>query len=204
MVTFSVSKKLNVYGNYYFNSWGGWNVFDANRRFTNSSLIGASQATNNFTNSNGNGHSYKVGADYYFGKNHVFSMMYRGNFGFNNTADLGSTSFRNINQQIDSSLQTVSERSNNWHNKTLNVNYKCDIDSTGQSLTFDADYATFNFNSESKQASKNYDSFGNNVNRDINLKSILDGNIRIVTAKQIIFDLLVSFSLVHEKNYIAI
>ncbi|NDP20929.1 MAG: outer membrane beta-barrel protein [Paludibacter sp.] len=177
------SGKLNVYGNYYFNSWGGWNNLDANRRFIIPGLIGAVQATNNLTNYNGNGHSYKVGADYYFAKNHVFSVMYRGNFGFNNNEELGSTSFKNINQQIDSSVQTVSERANYWNNKTLNVNYKWDIDSTGQSLTFDADYATFNFNSESDQASKNYDRFGNDVNRNINLKSILDGDIRIITAK---------------------
>jgi hypothetical protein len=177
------SGKLNLYGNYSFSDWSGWHTLDASRRFTSESLIGASQVIFDKTDYHGNGHNYKVGADYYISKNQVFSIMYRGNLGFHDMIDAGSTIFRDKNLANDSSLVTNSTRGNNWNNKTLNFNYKWDIDSTGQSLTVDADYARFNFLSSSNQVSVNFDRNGNNVNRNINLESSQDGDIRIITAK---------------------
>jgi len=177
------SGKLNLYGNYSFNDWSGWNTLDASRRYTAENLIGASQLTYNKTDYHGNGHNYKVGADYYISKNQVFSIMYRGNLGFNDMVETGSTVFKNKNLANDSSLVTNSTRGNNWNNKTLNFNYKWDIDSTGQSLTVDADYARFNSISSSSQVNVYFDRNGNNVNRNINLESSQDGDIRIVTAK---------------------
>jgi len=177
------SGKLNLYGNYSFYDWRGWYTLDASRRFTSESLIGASQVTYNKTDYHGNGHNYKVGVDYYFTKNQVLSFMYRGNSGFNNNIELGSTTFKNKFQANDSSLLTNSDRRHHWNNNTLNFNYKWDIDSLGQSLTVDADYAHFIFKSNSNQISHNFDYNGNNVNRDIDLLSIQDGDIRIITAK---------------------
>ena len=177
------SGKLNVYGNYSFYEWQGWHTLDATRRFTSPELIGASQITYNNSNYHGNGDNYKVGADYFLSKNQVISFMYRGNFGYNNDVEKGSTIFKDKTLANDSSLLTTSTRKHNWDNKTLNGNYKWDIDSLGQSLTIDADYANFHFHSNSDQGSINYDRFGNDVNRDINLASIQIGDVRIVTAK---------------------
>jgi len=177
------SGKLNVYGNYSFYDWSGWHVLDATRRFTSENLIGSSQATYNKTDYHGNGHNFKVGADYYFTKNQVVSIMYRGNSGFNTNLESGSNTFKNKFQSIDSSLVNNSERHHHWNNNTLNFNYKCDIDTLGQSLTIDADYARFIFKSNSNQNSSNLDRNGNNVNRDIDLLSTQDGDIRIITAK---------------------
>ncbi|MFT3752370.1 MAG: outer membrane beta-barrel family protein [Paludibacter sp.] len=175
--------KLNVYGNYSFYEWRGWHALDASRRFTSASLIGASQIMNTKTDYHGNGHNYKVGADYYLTKKQVLSVMYRGNSGFNDNFELGATTFKSKTIAIDSSLQTNSDRGHNWNNNTFNLNYKWDIDSTGQSLTVDADYARFLFNSASNQTSVNFDKNGNNVHRDIKLVSTQDGDIRIITAK---------------------
>lgn len=177
------SGKLNVYGNYSFYEWQGWHMLDATRRFTSPGLIGASQITNNKTDYHGNGHNYKVGADYYLTKKQVISVMYRGNFGFNDNTEKGSTIFRDKNMANDSSLLTSTIRDHNWNNKTLNLNYKWDIDTLGQSLTVDADYANFTFNSLSNQVSVNYDRNGNDVNRNINLASTQGADIKIVTAK---------------------
>ena len=177
------SGKLNIYGNYSFYDWSGWHILDATRRFTSESLIGASQITYSKDNYHGNGHNYKVGADYYFTKNQVMSIMYMGNSGFNNNIESGSTIFKDKFQANDSSLVTNSDRHNHWNNNTVNFNYKWDIDSLGQSLTVDADYARFIFKSNSNQISQNFDHSGKNVNRDIDLLSNLDADIRIITAK---------------------
>jgi len=175
--------KLNVYGNYSYNNWSGWNALDANRRFTSEPFLGATQSIYNKSDYHGNGHNYKVGADYYLNKNQALSFMYRGNSGFNNNTDFGITSFKNTNMAIDSSLQSNTNRSHNWNNNTFNLNYKWDIDSLGQSFTVDADYANFDFFSGSNQVSANFDRNGNNVNRNIDLTSSQNGNIRIITAK---------------------
>ena len=175
--------KLNVYGNYSYNNWSNWYALDANRRFTTEPFLGATQSIYNRSDYHGNGHNYKVGADYYLHKNHVLSFMYRGNSGFNNNNDFGTTSFKNTNMAIDSSLQSNTNRGHNWNNNTFNFNYKWDIDSLGQSLIVDADYANFQFFSGSNQVSANFDRNGYNVNRNIDLASSQNGNIRIITAK---------------------
>lgn len=177
------SGKLNLYGNYSFYGWDEWHALDANRRFTSINLLGATQTINTKTDYNGISHNYKVGADYYLKNNQVLSFMYRGNLGFNDQAELGKTAFVDKNAVVDSSLQTITDRGHNWNNYTLNVNYKWDIDSLGQSLTVDADYAQFDFNSNSNQLSKNFDRNGVNTQRDIDLVSEQTGAIRIVTAK---------------------
>lgn len=177
------SGKLNLYGNYSFYAWNEWHALDANRRFTSSSLLGAKQTINTKTDYNGSSHNFKFGADYYLTNNQVISIMYRGNLGYNDNAEVGKTVFVDKNSVIDSSLQTISDRGHNWNNKTLNVNYKWDIDSLGQTFTVDADYAHFNFNSNSNQMSTNFDRNGIDTHRDIDLVSVQMGDIRIITAK---------------------
>lgn len=175
--------KLNVYGNYNFYNWRGWHAMDVTRRFTSASLAGAYQLTNNETNSQGNAHNYKVGADYFITKKHVVSFMLRGNVGFNNNDETGKTAFADKDKNIDSTLTSITTRKNYWNNQTMNVNYKWDIDTLGRSLTVDADYARFYFDSKSDQNSKNFDALGNNVNRDVNLISTQHGDIDIISAK---------------------
>ena len=174
---------FNVYGNYNFYGWAGWHALDADRKFTSPGLIGASQAIYNMTNYQGNGHNFKVGADYFITKNQVVSCMFRQNFGHNGMEENSNTSFFDIYQDPDSSLLSVADRTHNWNNKTLNFNYKWDIDSMGQSFVLDADYARFRYNSNSEQESENYDKFGNNLNRDISLESTQYASIRILSAK---------------------
>lgn len=175
--------KINIYGNYAFYDWRGWHAMDATRRFTSESLAGAYQLIHNETNSRGNAHNYKVGADYFISKKHVLSFMYRGNTGFNNNNETGLTSFADKDRNIDSTLTSGATRKNYWNNHTVNANYKWDIDSTGRSLTIDADYARFHFDSKSDQTSKFFDALGNDVNRDVNLISTQRGDIDIISAK---------------------
>ncbi len=175
--------KLNIYGNYNFYDWKGWNAFEASRRFTQGSMAGAYQLINKENNANGNAHNYKIGADFFLRKNHVLSFMYRVNTGFNDNTDIGDTKFTDKFHQIDSTLTSKSVREFNWDNKTANINYKWDIDTTGQSLTMDADYAYFKFYSTSDQVNKNYNSTGIDKNRDLNLLSSQNSDIYIYSFK---------------------
>jgi len=175
--------KLNVYGNYSYYSWAGWNALDATRRFTSTELAGSYQLINSLDNYHGHAHNYKVGADYFIQKNQVLSFMIRGNTGSNMDEGNSKTSFADVNKTIDTSLTTISSNPNKWDNKTYNVNYKWDIDSTGRSLSVDADYAHFYFRSSSDQNSDFFDKNGNSINKAATIHSEQGSDIDVFTAK---------------------
>jgi hypothetical protein len=175
--------KLNVYGNFSYDDWRGWNSMLGTRRFTSTSMAGSYQIIDNVGDYDGRGYNYKIGADYFIKKNHVISVMFRGNFGSDTDIDNSKTLFTDANRNVDSTLNTYSRRYNNWDNKTLNANYKWDIDSTGRSLSVDADYARFYFNANSNQFITYYDNLGNLLNRNATLLTNQGEDIDIMTAK---------------------
>lgn len=175
--------KLNVYGNFAYYDWKGWSELNATRRFTSEAMNGVYQIMKNESNSDGSANNYKAGADYYISKNHVISFMVRGNAGHNDMFDDGKTAFADRYKVIDSTLINLANRGNIWDNQTFNLNYKWDIDSTGSSLTVDADYAQFFYNGTSYQTSKYFDALLVDMNKDVSLNSDLRNNIDIVSAK---------------------
>ena len=86
------------------------------------------------------------------------SVMFRGSNGYNNNADAGTTSFADKYMHIDSSLVSTSTSNGRWNNQTYNANYKWDIDTTGQSISADFDYARFNYRNPNTQNGVFYNS----------------------------------------------
>lgn len=174
--------KVNVYGNYAFYDWKGFYKMEGTRRFTNDPS-GTYAFMSNESNSDGDAHNYKFGADYYIAKNHVVSIMLNGNKGSNNMLDDGLTAFYNSASIVDSSVISFADRLMAWDNKTFNVNYKWDIDTIGRSLTADADYARFNFNAPADQTSKYYGALNADLNKEASLASTILNTIDILSAK---------------------
>jgi len=175
--------KLNVYGNYSLYNWAGWNGMNATRRFTSTELAGAYQLINTGADYNGQAYNYKVGADYFIKKNHVVSLMLRGSNGHNDNDNNNTTSFADKYLKTDSTLVSTSTSNNRWKNQTYNANYKWDIDSTGQSLTADVDYAWFYYRNPNTQNGIYYGSNGNDLNHDIYVNTLQGNDINIYTAK---------------------
>ena len=175
--------KLNVYGNLSLYNWAGSNGMTATRRFTSAALQGAYQLITADGHYNGHSPNYKVGADYFIKKNHVVSVMFRGSNGTNDFNNDGSTTFTDRYMHADSTLISKSSSNDRWKNQTYNVNYKWDIDSVGQSLSTDFDYAWFDYTNPNDQNGTYYNSAGNNLNHDIMVKTLQGNNINIYTAK---------------------
>lgn len=175
--------KLNLYGNYSNYHWEGLNGMDAIRRFTGTELQGASQVIKNSETYDGSSHNYKVGADYFIAKNHVVSVMTRGNFGANYDKMNNRTSFTDKYSNVDSALVTTASGNNNWNSATYNLNYKWDIDTTGQSLLFDVDYARFNFTSSNNQDGKFYDANDVYLNHGLVVVTTQGNDISILSSK---------------------
>jgi len=175
--------KFNFYGNYALYDWAGKNNSDIKRTFTSESLNGSKQLIYNNDHYNGVGSNYKVGMDYYIVKNHVISAMFRGNDGHNNNNENNSTYFTDKNQNTDSSLISISRSKNKWWNRTYNLNYKWDIDSTGQSLTADADFARFRFSSYNEQDGDYYNRNEQPTGNNYTVDKFQGNTIDILTAK---------------------
>lgn len=175
--------KLNIYGNYSFYDWRRWNALDATRRFISTDLAGSYQFIDARDDYNGNAHNYKVGADYFLRKNHVISFMFRGNAGFNINSGNNLTTFADLSKNVDSTLTTYSNRNDNWDSKTYNVDYKWNIDSVGRSLSVDADYGHFYFNSNSDQNSNSFDRFGGPTDRIFSVNTVQGGAIDVLSAR---------------------
>jgi hypothetical protein len=175
--------KFNVYGNYSLYNWAGSNGMTATRRFTSTALEGAYQLIGSDGHYNGQAHNYKMGADYFIKKNHVVSVMFRGSTGHNDFNNAGTTSFADKYLHIDSTLISTSTSNDRWKNQTYNANYKWDIDSTGQSVSADFDYAWFDYHNPNTQNGIFYNNTGNNLNHNIFVNTLQGSNINIYTAK---------------------
>jgi len=175
--------KLNLYGNYSNYHWSGVNGMYASRRFTSDALDGAYQLIKSDETYNGSSNNYKCGADYFIAKNHVLSAMFSGSNGSNRNIDNNNTSFTDKYLNVDSTLITISESKNRWRNKTYNLNYKWDVDTTGQSLSFDIDYAGFNFYSHNAQNGNYYDNYGTDINHGISSVTTQGNDINIFTSR---------------------
>jgi len=175
--------KLNLYGNYSLYNWAGPNGMDATRRFTSTAMNGAYQLINTRGAYDGQSHNYKVGADYFIHKNHVVSVMLRGSVGHNGNSDNNATTFTDKNFHVDSTLISKSNSNEHWKNQTINTNYKWDIDSIGQSLSVDFDYAWFKYTSPNTQNGIYYNAAGKNLNHDVLVNTLQGNDISIYTAK---------------------
>lgn len=171
--------KLNIYGNYSYNKWAGWNKQEIQYK------TGAGTYQNIATNNtyDGKGQNIKVGADYYLTKNQVLSVMFRGSDGTNSNPFTSETRLENNQHHLDSLLKDNTEQYSNWQNYTYNLNYKWDIDSLGQHLTVDADYARFFDESNNNQHSRFYSSDGVYLNHKSDVLAIQDSRINILTGK---------------------
>ena len=87
--------------------------------------------------------NFKIGADFFLSKNHTLGLLAKGNI---YERDEHSFSIANIGPSftaIDSVLTTPGTTGVNRKNFSYNVNYKGILDTAGQELSIDADYATF-------------------------------------------------------------
>jgi hypothetical protein len=175
--------KLNLYGSYSFNEWRGWNSIDADRQYMSGANQGAYQQVSSYTHFLGNADNFKVGADYNITTNQVLSVMVRGTTGFNNGIGNTQNDFLNTSHQLDSTLNTKLGLNDNWQNYSYNANYKWNIDSTGQSLTLDADYAQYLYDAVNTQGSNFVNATGENLNSDFGMIQSQKNTINILSAK---------------------
>jgi hypothetical protein len=140
--------KLNIYGSYSFNDLERTKDQDDYMTFATHGEISYwySRGHTIFKSKTSN---YKLGADYQVSNNQVFGLLITGNNRNGNTTSTAPTTVTNNFKPLpDSILQTdgtIKSRSNRY---TYNLNYNIKLDTNGESLNVDVDYAPFTNNSD--------------------------------------------------------
>lgn len=140
-------KKYNVFGSYGYNR---------NKQDRNTSIKRITPGANplSFDQKNLdkpviNAQNFKIGTDYFLTRNHTIGFLVKGTL-----TDIAQNSLSRVNigksyEATDSVLITPSNAIAKRKNFSYNLNYKGILDTTGQEITIDADYSTFDVSNNS-------------------------------------------------------
>ena len=134
--------KINVYGDFYL---------DNNKRLRELEIdrLSPSNQGNTFFNQNSDAvihdknHYYKAGLDYYLNSNSVIGFLFNGRANSGDDQTGNYTKISNDGIGLDSVITANNPTSRRNHYAAFNVNYKSTIDTAGQELNIDLDYATY-------------------------------------------------------------
>ncbi len=137
--------KVNLFGNYGYNhrNWFEYNEFDRiieHSRYFQENLFYYKVKS----------HNYRVGADFYIDKKNTIGFLIRG-FNRDGGSDMTNNTIEyntGNNEQI-SSFKTLNNIQLKRNNRSANINWKHQFDSTGRELNVDIDYSKFNINNNS-------------------------------------------------------
>lgn len=137
------SEHFNIFGNYnYVNNKdvqdlaiNRTNTAGAEKTYFNQQTLSVDKKQNN---------SYKAGIDYYLNAQNIFGFVVNGyhnndKVNMHNDTRIGSQPFR-----TDSSVLANNPGISKYRNQSYNLNYKGILDTLGQELNIDLDYAIFN------------------------------------------------------------
>jgi len=197
-------KVFNVFGSYSYNRIQPEKTMQIDRITPGTNPLYFSQ--NNKDKPTINAQNFKIGTDFFLSKNHTLGFLAKGNI-----SKVNQKSFSNVNigrsfEVTDSVLSTSNTAVNDRKNFSYNINYKGLLDTTGQEISVDADYSTFDGSRMANYINTFYMSDGNflkdglvyrnNAPTNINIKSIkidytlpinqrfkLDAGVKIASVK---------------------
>ena len=138
------NNKVNIFGNYSFGRYNGYQQLDIYRRYinddksTNAVFEQRSNMRNRRTNNN-----FKIGMDYFLTPKTTLGIVLGG---FDNPGSdiIDNTSYlKNAQLTVDSIVLAQNYMANTWKNGSANLNLRHQFDSTGHEFSFDADYIRY-------------------------------------------------------------
>ncbi|OKL41583.1 outer membrane beta-barrel family protein [Pontibacter flavimaris] len=95
-----------------------------------------------------NSYNLTAGADYFISKKHTVGIMAKGYASPEHTLTTSNSTNFDAAGKVFGRMNMHNPKESNTDNYSLNLNYKFDIDSTGRSLTVDADHVTYSTNAD--------------------------------------------------------
>ena len=146
--------KLNVFANYSFSYWEGFNEIRLDRNFRgNNGAISSifEQATDGHFSSRN--HTLKTGLDYNLDKKTTVGVVLNGTYNPSSFNSIGQTAIMDANRQLTSVNYATSDNASTWRNASVNLNMRRTLKQKGEELSMDADYIWYG--SQSDQLIKN-------------------------------------------------
>jgi outer membrane beta-barrel protein len=167
-------KKWNTFGTYSFAYREGFNKLILDRKFyENGNLTGAYEQ-DNFFKINFRNHILRAGADYFANPKHTFGIVVSAVSNKFNPYGKNYSDVFDENDTRVSRFETVNNSRDNWHNQSVNLNYKFAIDTTGTQLVTDFDYASYGNKARQHFTTKYLDL----NNAEFQDRYLLDGDLR--------------------------
>lgn len=142
--------KFNVFANGGYSVWNGYQNLDIQRiyRDAGSKELKAMFAQNSYMKNVNKNYNLKVGADYYLDKKTTLGIVLNGNFAPEEQTGKNTGYLKNSLGNIDSIIYSTSYTKDLWKNKSVNLNFRRQFDSSGRELTADVDFVTYGSNSK--------------------------------------------------------
>lgn len=177
--------KLNFFGNIGRNERLGFQNIDIDRRFIDGNSKQIVSFFEQITDRGTYNHSYngKLGVDYYLSNKTTMGLVYSG---FNNKGggySLGNIDIFNAQHALINKTVAVNRNIDTWKNNSLNFNIRHQLDSTGREITFDADYLSYNGNTDIYLNNAYQNNLGQTIAKTDSLLGRLPQVIDIYSAK---------------------
>jgi len=176
------NQKINLFGSYDYSN---------NKEFENLALKRSNQYESEITYFDQKGrdvynrinNSYKIGLDYEINPKNTIGLMFNGYDNNARNTTLNTTSIGALPSSIDSSIVMKNLGRYQYNNQTYNLNYKAVIDTNGQELNIDLDYATFKNTSNSIYENDFYDAKGSILKHSFIFRNAAPSSINIWSGK---------------------
>lgn len=176
--------KVNIFANYSFSYWEGFNSMNIVRKFRNKNdeLISIfDQKTNGrFFSRN---HTAKVGVDYTAGKNTTIGIVINGSINPRDFNSKGQTNITDGEYDLESLNYANSRNHNVWRNTGVNLNFRQGLKKKGSEITADADYIWYGTQSDQNISNSILLPDGSQKVPPILLKGNLPSDIKIYSFK---------------------
>ncbi len=185
-LTFNWRKnKLNLFGNYGYSNWVGFNDIKIQREFRANGNTPSNRYFDQgtFGKFKGYPHNFKLGADYFASKNTTIGAVVTGSVDSREFTSTGTSNIYDSLHRFSQYNQSSSQTKDPWTNIGFNLNFRQLLDAKGKEITADADYVLYR--TKGNQYSDNYLYTANNVlvEDPYLLKGYLPANIDIYSFK---------------------
>ncbi len=137
--------KVNLFGNYGYSYWQGYNDLTLQRKFRNVATkeLETIFDQQSLMNHNSTFQNLKAGMDFYASKKTTLGVVFSGYINPGGNTGDNTTFLKNAEDITDSITKAVSTQKRRSNNFSANFNFRHEFDTTGKEFTIDMDYLTY-------------------------------------------------------------